>query len=312
MQGGDLRLVPRPELAHIMARLADPACRGVVLLGETGAGKTTLLTMIASELRDQGRTITSIRLAGLRDAGEIGERLLEQHADPGITRTLRSSAGPPSLDEAVRILKESSATLSRPVVLLDGLDDAPYASRLAGAIEQLIYQLESWQFVVTSGQDAAGVLRRSAGLEVVVLGNLGDAIAGDLLLEYVPGLPDEIIARIIEFTGGQPVLLQAVARELGQRSNAWLTQADAPSSFEHALEWLIDQAVQASPNPEMQKLLFEELALAGGLDTIAHLASIMHLVPQDVMDLLVAPRARALITVDESAATAFFFHDSLR
>jgi hypothetical protein len=312
MQRGDLRLVPRPELAHIMARLADPAYRGVLLLGEAGTGKTTLLAMVGDELRVQERAVTSISLAGLRDAGEIGRRMLEQYADPGIARTLRSSAGGPSLDEAATILKRSSSALSRPIVLLDGLDEAPYASRMAGAIEQLIYQLEGWQFVVTSGQEAAGVLRRFADLEVVVLGNLGDAIAGDLLRAYVPGLPDEIIARIIEFTGGQPVLLQAVARELGQRSSDWLPKADGPSSFEHALEWLIDQAVQASPNPEKQGQLFEELALAGGRDTIAHLAAMTHLVPQGVMNLLAAPRARALVTVDESAATAFFFHDSLR
>jgi hypothetical protein len=312
MQRGDLRLVPRPELVHIRERLADPACRGVLLLGEPGTGKTTLLAAVGDELRNQGRAITGISVAGLRDAGELGRRMLEQYADPGIGRTLRSSAGGPSLDEAVTILRNSSSALSRPIVLLDGLDEAPYPSRLAGAIEQLIFQLESWQFIVASRQEAAGELRRFTGFEVIVLGNLGEAIAADLLRAYVPGLPDEIISRIIEFTGGQPVLLQVVARELGQRSSEWEGETGGPSSFEHALEWLVDEAVKASPDPEKKGLLLEELALAGGRDTIAHLASKAHLTPEEVRDLLAAPQARALVTVDEAAATASFFHDSLR
>jgi hypothetical protein len=312
VQRGDLRLVARPELAHIMERLADPACRGALLLGEPGTGKTTLLAKAGDELRGQGRAVTGVSVAGLRDAGELGRRMLEQYADPGIGRTLRSSAGGPSLDEAVAILRNSSSALSRPIVLLDGIDEAPYPSRMVGAIEQLIFQLEGWQFIVTSSQEAAGELRRFVGFEVVVLGNLGEAIAANLLRAYVPDLPDEIISRMIAFTGGQPVLLQVVARELGQRSSEWEAETGGPSSFEHALGWLVDEAVKASPDPEKKGLLLEELALAGGRDTIAHLASKTHLTAQEVRNLLSAPQARALVTVDESAATASFFHASLR
>jgi hypothetical protein len=299
-------------MAHILERLADPACRGVLVLGEQGTGKTTLLAMVGGELLDQGRAVTRISLAGLPDAGELGRRMLERYADPSIARTLSSSAGGPSMGEAVAILRESSAVPSRPVVLLDGLDEAPYPSRIAGAIEQLISQLGSWQFIVTSTQESVARLHRFTGFEVVVLGNLGSFSATNLLRAYAPGLPDEIIGRIIEFTDGQPVLLQAVARDLGERSRIWATVLDSHSSFEHALEWLVNEAVKASPDPKTMELLLEELALAGGKDTIAHLASAMRLRPEEVRRLLAAPRAHSLVLVDDSAATASFFHDSLR
>jgi hypothetical protein len=310
MPGGDLRLVPRPELAHIMARLADPACRGVLVLGEPGTGKTTLLTSLAAELRVQERGSALISLARFDDAGEVGERLLELYGDSRADRTLRSSSGAPALDEAVTLLRDSPPGPGRPAVLLDGLDEAPYPSRLAGGIEQLISQLEGWQFVVSARQESVAELRRFAGLEFVALGNLEDALAADLLRAYTPGLSDEITTRITEFTRGQPVLLQAVARELEERASAW--GAGAGGSFEHALGWLIDEAVRASPDPEKQGQLLEELALAGGRDTIADLAARTRLTPEEVRGLLAAPRARALVILDEPAATASFFHDSLR
>jgi hypothetical protein len=57
----------------------------------------------------------------------------------------------------------------------------------------------------------------------------------------------EIVDRVI-FTDRNPVLLQAVARNL-QRSASLATAADGAASLADALDWLVNEAVNASADP---------------------------------------------------------------
>ena len=317
MDREDLHLVPRRELAAILDNLKGPALRGVLLLGEPGTGKTTLLAMAAQELSSQGRPVFEIPLGSVRYPGDLGVRLLNAiAASPykdavDVERTLRSSHGDVPLTETAAILNRASARLPSPVLLMDALDESVFPNRVASAIEQLSLELDDWKFVVASRLGAAEELRRLRSFSVLELRGLAGVDAVDILRASAPSLPADIIARITEFTGGNPVLLQAVARDL-QRSASLATAGDGASSLADALEWLVNEAVSESADPAKLGELLEDLALAGGRDRIAALAVKSRIADGEVSRLLDAPRARALVVLDDPAGMAALFHDALR
>lgn len=313
---GGLRFVPRRELAELLALLENPAFRGVLLLGEPGTGKTTLLAMAAEELARQGRAVFPVSLGGMRYPGDLGTGVLNAVAASAYggaadaERTLRSSQGAPQLDEAAAILDRATAWLPSPVLLVDALDESVYPGRMASAVEQLSLQLNGWDLVVATRSDAASEIRRFSRFGVLELGGLAGEDVAFVLRRPGRWLPADIISRITESTGGNPVLLQAAARYL-QSSDSAGGETGGGSSLENALDWLVNQALEASSDPLRLAELFEELALAGGRARIAALASRVRAAEDEVMRLLSAPRPRALLVLDGSAKTAAFFHDTL-
>jgi len=315
MDREDLHLVPRRELAAILDYLKDPALRGVLVLGKPGTGKTTLLAMAAQELSSQGRPVFGVPLGSVRYPGDLGVRMVNAiAASPykdavDVERTLRSSHGDVPLTETAAILNRASARLPSPVLLMDALDESVFPSRVASAIEQLSLELDDWKFVVASRLGAAEELRRLRSFSVLELRGLAGVDAADILRASAPSLPADIIARITEFAGGNPVLLQAVARDL-QRSASLATAGDGASSLADALEWLVNEAVSESADPAKLGELLEELALAGGRERIAALAVKSRITDGEVSRLLDAPRARALVVLDDPAGMAALFHDA--
>jgi hypothetical protein len=312
----DLHVVQRSELAELLYYLNDTESLGVLLYGAPGTGKTTLLTMVARELRKQGRAVFGISFRGLRDPGELGTEIVSTVAASSfvdahdIPRTLRTSAGAPSLREAAAILSSARPRMSSPVLLCDDLDESVNPARMAAAVEELCHRLEGWKFVVSSRPAAVAELGRFAGFAVIELrGIIGeDAVA--LLRGYVPGLSETIITRVVELTRGNPLLLQLIARDL-QHSGSLTTPADIPS-VEGALERLLDQAVGSSSDPAKLSELLEELALAGGRDRITVLAAKLRITEEQVRRLLDAPQARPLVVLDDSAGTVELFHALIR
>lgn len=341
MHRDDWHLILPPEFADILGQLDVARSRGVLLLGVPGSGKTTMLAAVASELMRQGRAVFRVDLRGMRDPGELGARVLNLarrwpqteavdltaeydaireggttlpafSADTaGYDRTVRSSAGSPSLAEAIAGLKQAGDGMPSPVLLLDALDESVYPGRMASAIEQLSRELDDWQFVVTARPEVRRQIRYFGHFGVLELRGFNYEDAASLLRTYELSLPGEVVDRIIDFTRGNPLLLQVVARDLRQ-SGSVAGEVGTVSSLENALEWLVDQAISASPDPANKGRLLEELALAGGRDTIAGLASKIQLAEDEVRRLLDAPRARAIVVFDEESGTAALFHETVR
>lgn len=321
LQGGrmdqdDSHLVLRPEFGEILGCLDDPSLQGVLLLGEPGSGKTTLLAMLARELARQGQSVCVVDLKDLRYPGELGLRVLEAigHSPHPYTvdvvRTLRSSSRDVPLSETAALLNRIGPTLTAPVLVMDGLDESVFPRQVASAIQQLSRQLDDdWKFLVASRLGPAQGVLRLRSFRALQLRGLPDPAA--LLHAAAPGLPVGIIDRINEFTDGNPVLLRAVLREL-RRSTSAAPAGDGASSLTDALEWLMNQAITASPAPEKLGELLERLALAGGRDRIAALAVKAQVADAEVSRLLDAPGARALVVLDDSAGTAALFYDALR
>jgi hypothetical protein len=312
-----MHLVPRRELGQVLERLDAPGSRGVLVLGEAGTGKSTLLKMISRDLAARGQTVLQVPLTSVREAGSLGERVLDAIASSpyrgafDVGRTVQGSAGGPSLPEAVQIAR--SIPLEAPVLLLEDLDEAPYPGRMATAIAQLSSGLRDWKFIVTSRREGAEELRRSSRFDVVAVGDLEASDAASVLRSYAPELTRDVIARIVEFTSGNPLLLHVVGRELEDRAVSWTTETGSASSLTHALAWLVSEAVSASLVPEKLGALLEELALGrGGHGTVTNLAAKTELSDAEAWQLLGAPRARALVVLDEAAGTAALFHDRLR
>lgn len=317
MHRDGLQLVPRPELAELLAHLERPALRGTLLLGEPGSGKTTLLAMAADELTRRGRAVFAVSLSGMRYPGDLGTGLLNAVAASiygetvDVKRTLRSSQGAPQLDEAAAILGLATARLPSPVLLLDALDESAYPGRMASAVEQLNLELDGWELVVATRSDTAREFRNLGRFGVLELRGLADKEVASLLRAYGPPLPAEIIDRITEFTHGNPVLLQVAARDL-QGSASLGEKTGATPSLENALDWLVNQALEDSRDPATLGNLLEELALAGGRDRIAALALKVRTAEDEVTRLLRSPRPSALLVLDETAGTAALFYDTLR
>jgi hypothetical protein len=267
----DPRLIRRRELAELLYYLNDTESQGVLLLGTAGTGKTTLLHMAQEELKKQRRAVFFVGFRGLRDAGELGARVLDAVAASSVKdadnigRTLRTSAGAPPLQEAAAILRHADAWMQSAVLLFDALDESADPLRMAAAVEELSLALDHCKLVVSSRPTAVAEIRRFGHFRVLQLAGVNDKDAAALLRGYSPGLSDAAIPRIVELAHGNPLYLQLVVREL-EYSDPVAATTDILSSLEDALERMVNEAVSSSSDPAKLGGLLEELALAGGRD----------------------------------------------
>ncbi len=84
------------------------------------------------------------------------------------------------------------------------------------------------------------------------------------------------------------------------------------TSVGSALERLLNEAIGSSSDPAKLSELLEELALAGGRDQIATLASKSRITEEEVRRLLDTPQARVLLVRDRSTGMAALFHTLIR
>src|SRR3712207_1877857 len=123
----DPSLILRPEVAELLDYLDDADSKGVLLLGSAGSGKTSILLMVEGDLRQQNRTVILVNLRGLREPGDLGKQILDAvegstMVDLEARRTLRTSAGSPSLRETATLLSLAVHSMPAPILLLDALD----------------------------------------------------------------------------------------------------------------------------------------------------------------------------------------------
>ena len=286
--------------------------RGVLLLGAAGIGKTSLLRILEGALDDRGSAAFYVSLQGLRDPGELASRVVDaieasrfEDAIAG-ERTIRSSAGAPSLDETAEVLREAGLRLESPVLLIDGLDEAAYPLRAAAAVEQLSELLDDWKFVVASRRTSIGGLGRSGQFRVIKLGPLDNTEARALLEARAPSLTDGSLREITDLAGGNPLFLKLLADVMGGDPSLVVMPQ---RSIDDLLPSLVSQVIEMSPEGAQVAALVDQLAVVGGRDRIASLAATLRRPAEDVQALL---EQSPLVTIDATDGTAALVHERVR
>ncbi|HMD91083.1 MAG TPA: AAA family ATPase, partial [Trebonia sp.] len=241
--GSNAVLVGRPAecavIASLLARAAEGFSGALVLRGEPGAGKTALLDYAAALLADGMRTC---QLAGVESETQLGyaalhrlllpfrcqlERLPVPQRD-ALQSTFGLVAGPPA-DRFLVALSVLTllADVASEAPLLCVVDDVqwldPESAVVLGFVARRLYAEQVVMlFAVREPADPVSAL---AGLPELVVGGLDDQAALELLAALAPGrLSPAVGARIFAGTGGNPLALVEVAREL---SPAQLAGAEA-------------------------------------------------------------------------------------
>jgi NACHT domain len=309
----DPPLIRRGELAQLIYQLNDPRVPGVLLLGGPGAGKTVLLRMAEKELKGEGRAALYISLRDMESSGGLGARILEavEAVAPEVTdepsRTILTSAGSPPIEEVVHLLRRAGTRMPSPVLLLDALDEVDYPARVASEIEGLSLALNEWRFVIASRPEGQSQVGQFARFTVIALRGLNQEEATTLLRLTAPELPEAELARIVDETAGNPLVLQMQSRLL--REPTELPGGDRNRSSRSVIQRLVREIIQRSSEPDHLQQLLEELALSGGREQTRVLASKAHLSEHDVLRLLNIRQTGSLVILDQSAGTVAFVHD---
>jgi hypothetical protein len=198
--------IRRRELNLVLEYLEGEPPADALVLGMPGVGKTVLLRMLGDELRQQGRSTVWVSLSGVDRPGEVGSRVVDAvtHLVAGrldTERTLLSSAGAPPMSEVIDILRRAAAYPTRPVLLLDALDEAGDRIGTASTVAELSRAPTGWQTVVSSRWRPDGLFSDRYvvfSLDVLSL----DAAA--LLRRLNPELTDQRVQDLVAFGGGLP------------------------------------------------------------------------------------------------------------
>ncbi len=217
-------------LSGLLARAVDGHSGALVLRGEAGVGKTALLNETVAVATAAG--MQTSRLTGVEPETQLGyaglhrfllpfadrlERLPDPQQD-ALRSTFGLVAGPPAdrFLVALGILTLlADATSEAPLVCV--ADDVqwldPESVAVLGFVARRLYAERV--LLLFAVREPASQLSSLAGLPELVLGGLDDQAAMNLLSALAPGrLSPAVGARIIAETGGNPLALVEVAREL--------------------------------------------------------------------------------------------------
>ncbi|WP_310727906.1 ATP-binding protein [Streptomyces sp. N2A] len=301
----------RRELVELLHRLDNPDRRGVFIIGGPGVGKTVLLQQLEAELQRQGRAAFLVSLMNI-DVDDLSTRIMDEITRVAgafeVERTIRASGGD-SLRQSTAVLNRAAERLQTPVLLLDGLDESRYPRRTAAAVEELSEALNGWRLVVASRPGPGIELRRFVQFDVLQLGPLteGDMVA--MLRESAPTLAEDVVSTIVRLANGNPLIARLVARRAQDRTALGVVFGDR---LEDLITWLVDNALSASPDPDLLGLVLEELALAAGRDRISALAGKLRIPEDQLRRILSYLPEFSLLTVDQQAGTVAFAHASVQ
>ncbi len=253
------RSAEREVLGGLLARAAEGYSGTLVLRGEAGVGKTALLDETFAAAMAGG--IQTARLTGVEAETQLGyaglhrlllpfaghlERLPVPQRD-ALRSTFGLVAGPPAdrflVGLAVLTLLAEAASQ---VPLLCVVDDVQWLDPesvlvLAFVARRLYAERVVLLFAV---RESAGQLPELAGLPELVIGGLDDHAALDLLASLAPGrLSPAVVARIVAGTGGNPLALVEVARELSPGQLAGAEMLSEPLPIGSSLEKVFGRRV---------------------------------------------------------------------
>ena len=224
------RSAEREALGGLLARAAEGYSGALVLRGEAGVGKTALLDETVAAATAAG--LQTARLTGVEPETQLGyaglHRFLLPFAGqlerlPGPQRdALQSTFGLIAAPPADRFLVALAvltllAEVASQAPLLCVVDDVQWldpesAVVLGFAARRLYAEQVVLLFAVREPADQVPAL---AGLPELVLGGLDEDAALELLASLAPGpLSPAVGARIVAETGGNPLALVEVVREL--------------------------------------------------------------------------------------------------
>ena len=284
--GVDVVLVGRPAerdaLGGLLARAADGFSGALVLRGEAGVGKTALLDETLAAAAAGG--MQTARLTGVEAETQLGyaglHRLLLPFAGQlerlpvpqreALRSTFGLVAGPPAarflVGLAVLTLLAEAATKAPLVCLVDDVQwlDPESAVVLGFVARRLYAEGVVLLFAVRELDDQLSVL---AGLPELVIGGLDDAAAMELLALLAARVSPGVGARIIAGTGGNPLALSEVARELSPAQLAGSEVLPEPLPVRGSLEEVFGRRVRRLP-PEARLLLAVAAAEPNGSQAV--------------------------------------------
>ena len=224
------RLAEREVLGGLLARAADGYSSTLVLRGEAGSGKTTLLDDTLAAAAAAG--MQTARLTGVEPETQLGYAGLHRFLLPfaghverlpvpqrnALRSTFGLVAGPPADRFLVALgVLTLVADVASPAPLVCVVDDVqwldPESAVVLGFVARRLYaERVALLFAV---REPAGQLSALAGVPELAIGGLDEDAATELLAALVPGpLSPAAGARIVAGTGGNPLALAEVAREL--------------------------------------------------------------------------------------------------
>ena len=257
------RSAEREALRGLLARAADGYSGALVLRGEVGVGKTALLNETVAAAAAAG--MQTIRLTGVEPETHLSyaglHRFLLPFADhlerlPAPQReALRSTfglvAGPPAdrflVALAVLTLLAEAASEAPLVCVVDDVQwlDPESAVVLGFVARRLYAERVMLLFAVRA---PAGDLPALAGLPEMSIAGLDEGAALELLASLVPGpLSPAVGARVVAETGGNPLALVEVARELSPGQLAGVELLPEPLPVGGSLEEAFGRRVRRLP-----------------------------------------------------------------
>ena len=273
VKGVDVVLVGQAErevLGGLLARAAEGYSGALVLRGEPGVGKTALLDDTVAAAAAAG--MQTFRLTGVESETQLGyaglHRFLLPFADrlehlPGPQRdALRSTfglvAGPPAdrflVALAVLTLLAEVASEAPLVGLVDDVQWLdPESAVVLGFVARRLYAEDV--VLLFAVREPDGQLSPLAGLPELAVGGLAADAAMELLASLAPGpLSPAVGARIVAETGGNPLALAEVARELSPAQLAGSELLPEPLHIGGSLEQAFGRRVSLLP-PDARLLL---------------------------------------------------------
>ncbi len=257
------RLTEREVLGGLLAKAAEGYSGALVLHGEPGVGKTALLDATVAAAAAGG--MQTFRLTGVESETQLGYAGLHQFllpfADrlehlPGPQRdALRSTfglvAGPPAdrflVALAVLTLLADVATAAPLVCVIDDVQWLdPESAVVLGFVARRLYAEDV--VLLFAVREPDGQLSPLAGLPELAVGGLAADAAMELLASLAAGpLSPAVGARIVAETGGNPLALAEVARELSPAQLAGSELLPEPLHIGGSLEQAFGRRVSLLP-----------------------------------------------------------------
>ncbi len=268
-----MALVGRSSELEAIEALLEAALEGLsgvlVIRGEAGVGKTALLDDAAELAADRGMQVS--RLAGIESESQLGyaalHRLLspywghvERLPDPQ-RDALKSTFGPPAGPPADRFMVALAvltllADVATEEPLLCLVDDGHWLDPETQVVLAFVARrLQAERVAMVLATRDMQPLSPSGALPQLVIGSLDDSAATDLLFSVSDGtVSPHVAGRLVASTGGNPLALVEMAKELTPEQLSGLSPLPEPLPAGRSLQAVFSRQVHRLP-PESRLLL---------------------------------------------------------